>query len=237
MMKCPYYFQQKKIESEINEILRNIEISYEVVEVEEQLIDINEIEIIDFEHVLPDDIGIIDNQENYDEISFGLFSDNLEKEIIDNNDIEENNIDEQTLELDEINSYMDNEEEEGIEFIKLDLNDNVNQIEEIKISEEESNSETIDYQEDNNLFEKPIEVDSNDENIIRRENLKKYNYVFKSNNSSIEDLEKIPAYKRMGIEINNSKSEGDEILSKTILNEENKLEFPDVNTYLHDNVD
>ena len=235
--ESPYDFQQKKIESEINEILRNIEISYEVVEADEQLIDINEIEIIDFEHVLPEDLEIIDNQENYDEISFGLFSDNLEKEVINNNDFEENNVDEQTSQFDEINSYVDNEDEEGIEFIKLDLNDNVNQIEEIKTSEEESNNETIDYQEDNYLFEKPIEVDSDSENIIRRENLKKYNHVFKSNNSSIEDLEKIPAYKRMGIEINNSKSEGDEIFSKTILNEENKLEFPDVNTYLHDNVD
>ena len=233
----PYDFQQKKIESEINEILRNIEISYEVVEADEQLIDINEIEIIDFEHVLPEDGDIIDNQENYDEISFGLFSDNLQKEVINNNDFEENNVDEQTSQFDEINSFVDNEDEEDIEFIKLDLNDNVNQIEEIKTSEEESNNETIDYQEDNYLFEKPIEVDSNSENIIRRENLKKYNHVFKSNNSSIEDLEKIPAYKRMGIEINNSKSEGDEIFSKTILNEENKLEFPDVNTYLHDNVD
>ena len=235
--ESPYDFQQKKIESEINEILRNIEISYEVVEADEQLIDINEIEIIDFEHVLPNDGDIIDNQENYDEISFGLFSDNLQKEVINNNDFEENNVDEQTSQFDEINSFVDNEDEEDIEFIKLDLNDNVNQIEEIKTSEEESNNETIDYQEDNYLFEKPIEVDSNSENIIRRENLKKYNHVFKSNNSSIEDLEKIPAYKRMGIEINNSKSEGDEIFSKTILNEENKLEFPDVNTYLHDNVD
>ena len=235
--ESPYDFQQKKIESEINEILRNIEISYEVVEADEQLIDINEIEIIDFEHVLPEDGDIIDNQENYDEISFGLFSDNLEKEVINNNDFEENNVDEQTSQFDEINSFVDNEDEEDIEFIKLDLNDNVNQIEEIKTGEEESNNETIDYQEDNYLFEKPIEVDSDNENIIRRENLKKYNYVFKSNNSSIEDLEKIPAYKRMGIEINNSKSEGDEIFSKTILNEENKLEFPDVNTYLHDNVD
>ena len=235
--ESPYDFQQKKIESEINEILRNIEISYEVVEADEQLIDINEIEIIDFEHVLPEEVDIIDNQENYDEISFGLFSDNLEKEVINNNDFEENNVDEQTSQFDEINSYVDNEDEEGIEFIKLDLNDNVNQIEEIKTGEEESNNETIDYQEDNYLFEKPIEVDSDNENIIRRENLKKYNHVFKSNNSSIEDLEKIPAYKRMGIEINNSKSEGDEIFSKTILNEENKLEFPDVNTYLHDNVD
>ena len=229
-------FQQKKIESEINEILRNIEISYEVVEADEQLIDINEIEIIDFEHVLPEDLDIIDNQENYDEISFGLFSDNLEKEVINNNDFKDN-VDEQTSQFDETNSYVDNEDEKDIEFIKLDLNDNVNQIEEIKTSGEESNNETIDYQEDNYLFEKPIEVDSDSENIIRRENLKKYNHVFKSNNSSIEDLEKIPAYKRMGIEINNSKSEGDEILSKTILNEENKLEFPDVNTYLHDNVD
>ena len=235
--ESPYDFQQKKIESEINEILRNIEISYEVVEEDEQLIDINEIEIIDFEHVLPDDEGIMDNQENYDEISFGLFSDNLEKEVINNNDYEENNVDEQTSQFDEINSYVDNEDEEGIEFIKLDLNDNVNQIEEIKTGEEESNSETIDHQKDNYLFEKPIEVDSDNENIIRRENLKKYNHIFKSNNSSIEDLEKIPAYKRMGIEINNSKSESDEIFSKTILNEENKLEFPDVNTYLNDNVD
>ena len=235
--ESPNDFQQKKIESEINEILRNIEINYEVVEADEQLIDINEIEIIDFEHVLPEDLDIIDNQENYDEISFGLFSDNLEKEIINNNDFEENNVDEQTSQFDEINSNVDNEDEEVIEFIKLDLNDNVNQIEEIKTGEEESNHEIIDHQEDNYLFEKPIEVDSDNENIIRRENLKKYNHVFKSNNSSIEDLEKIPAYKRMGIEINNSKSEGDEIFSKTILNEENKLEFPDVNTYLHDNVD
>ena len=235
--ESPNDFQQKKIESEINEILRNIEISYEVVEADEQLIDINEIEIIDFEHVLPEDLGVIDDEENYGEISFGLFSDNLEKEVINNNDFEENNVDEQTSEFDEINSNVDNEVEEGLEFIKLDLNDNVHQIEEIKKGEEESNKETLDYQEDNYLFEKPIEVDSDNENIIRRENLKKYNHVFKSNNSSIEDLEKIPAHKRMGIEINNSKSEGDEIFSKTILNEKNKLEFPDVNTYLHDNVD
>ena len=235
--ESPNDFQQKKIESEINEILRNIEISYEVVEMDEQLIDINEIEIIDFEHVLPEDVGIIDNQENNDEISFGLFSNNLQKEVINNNDFEENNVDEQTSQFDEIKSNVDNEDEEVIEFIKLDLNDNLNQIEEIKTGEEESNHEIIDHQEDNYLFEKPIEVDSDNENIIRRENLKKYNHVFKSNNSSIEDLEKIPAYKRMGIEINNSKSEGDEIFSKTILNEENKLEFPDVNTYLHDNVD
>ena len=41
----------------------------------------------------------------------------------------------------------------------------------------------------------------------------------------------------MGIKIDNSKPQDEAIYSKTILNEENKLEFPDVNTYLNDNVD
>ena len=98
-------------------------------------------------------------------------------------------------------------------------------------------------EENNNIFQQPIDPsdgdqdDNNDENLIRRKNLKKYNYVFKNNNSSIEDLEKIPAYKRMGIEIDNLEQLSEETYSKTVLNEENKLDFPDVNTYLHDNVD
>ena len=95
----------------------------------------------------------------------------------------------------------------------------------------------IETEEAINLFEKPIDTDLDNENLIRKENLKQYNYVFKNKNSTIEDLEKIPAYKRMGIEINNQKTQNEDIFSKTILNEDNQLEFPDVNTYLHDNVD
>ena len=238
--KKSHDLQQKKIESEINEILRNIEVSYEVVDAFEQLIDVNEIEIIDFEHVLPEDKSINEDQLNYDEISFGLFSDNLEKEVINNNEFIENNLQEDTSEFNEVNLYI-NKEEEGVEFIKLDLDEDEDEdelnIEEIKTGEEEYKNGISNYQEDNYLFEKPIDSNSENENIIRKENLKKYNYVFKSNNSSIEDLEKIPAYKRMGIEINSSNTKGNEIFSKTVLNEENKLEFPDVNTYLHDNVD
>ena len=236
--KKSHDLQQKKIESEINEILRNIEVSYEVVDAFEQLIDVNEIEIIDFEHVLPEDNSINEDQLNYDEISFGLFSDNLEKEVINNNEFIENNLQEDTSEFNEVNLYINNEEE-GVEFIKLDLDEDEDElnIDEIKTGEEEYKNGISNYQEDNYLFEKPIDSNSENENIIRKENLKKYNYVFKSNNSSIEDLEKIPAYKRMGIEINSSNTKGNEIFSKTVLNEENKLEFPDVNTYLHDNVD
>ena len=228
-------FKQKKIESEINEILRNIDISYEVVDAEQESKDINDIEVIDFEYVLPNNDLINESEEDYNEISFGLFSDNVEKEISKSNNVfSENNNVEENLKKDDVYSY---EDEEDVEFIKLDLNDNEPKIETNDIKEEESTNLIQDDQENSHLFEEPINTDLNNENILRRENLKKYNHVFKSNNSSIEELEKIPAYKRMGIKINNSMSQDDKTFSKTILNEDNELEFPDVNTYLHDNVD
>ena len=228
-------FKQKKIESEINEILRNIDISYEVVDAEQESQDINDIEVIDFEYVLPNNDLINESEEDYNEISFGLFSDNVEKEISKSNNVfSENNNVEENLKKEDVYSY---ENEEDVEFIKLDLNDNEPKIETNDIKEEESTNLIQDDQENSHLFEEPINTDLNNENILRRENLKKYNHVFKSNNSSIEELEKIPAYKRMGIKINNSMSQDDKTFSKTILNEDNELEFPDVNTYLHDNVD
>ena len=135
-------------------------------------------------------------------------------------------------------------ENDDIEFIKLDLDDDIDNKLEITesdyIDNKYRNSNDVDLnriQENDNIFEQPIKLEDENENVIRKQKLKKYNYTFKSNNSSIEDLEKIPAYKRMGIEIDNSKPQSQDIYSKTILNDENKLEFPDVNTYLNDNVD
>ena len=159
---------------------------------------------------------------------------NLEQEIIESNIEFENH---NNFEKEHVTDFT-NIEEENIEFIKLDLNDEVSEdheiIEKIQVNEDNFDIETEDAI---NLFEKPIDTDLDNENFIRKENLKQYNYVFKNKNSTIEDLEKIPAYKRMGIEINNQKTQNEDIFSKTILNEDNQLEFPDVNTYLHDNVD
>ena len=90
--------------------------------------------------------------------------------------------------------------------------------------------------ENDHVFENPIQVDPLDENRLRRENLKKYNYVFNDGNSSVEDLEKEPAYKRMGVQIN-SNINNEQVESKPVLNENNEIEFPEPNSYLHDNVD
>ena len=233
--------QQKKIESEINEILRNIDITFEVIEPEINKININEIEVNDIEYISPELNDFSENNDSKNEISFDLFSSN--------NDINNNNVEQEiiasNIEFENHNNFekehvtdFTNAEEDNIEFIKLDLNDEVSEDDEIneKIQVNEDNFD-IETEEAINLFEKPIDADVDNENLIRKENLKQYNYVFKNKNSTIEDLEKIPAYKRMGIEINNQKTQNEDILSKTILNEDNQLEFPDVNTYLHDNVD
>ena len=232
--------QQKKIESEINEILRNIDITFEVIEPEINKININEIEVNGVEYISPELNDFSENNDSKNEISFDLFSshndinNNVEQEIIESNIEFENH---NNFEKEHITDFT-NIEEENIEFIKLDLNDEVSEdheiIEKIQVNEDNFDIETEDAI---NLFEKPIDTDLDNENFIRKENLKQYNYVFKNKNSTIEDLEKIPAYKRMGIEINNQKTQNEDIFSKTILNEDNQLEFPDVNTYLHDNVD
>ena len=251
--------QQKKIESEINEILRNIDLSYEVVEPETKDFMINDIELHEIEYV---ESETNTSKEPANDISFGLFSsdnysiNNLEKEEFNLNDnhIDEENItkpneivepeynhinEEKEIDFHDISdSELSNIEDDEIQFIKLDLDEEVS--EDIEIQDHiHENEDKLDNEVEisENLFDKPLDTDLDNENLIRRENLKQFNYVFKNKNSTIEDLEKIPAYKRMGIEITNTKSQNEDIFSKTILNEENKLEFPDVNTYLHDNVD
>ena len=208
---------QIKIDSQINEILRDIEVEYERVEYE--MIDnelINEIEVFDIEEVSPGNIE--NNQSNEDKITDGLFSEKLDLESV----------------------------SESVEFVKLDLDEEETIENEISENEDESmNNENITLDQDisieinnenNHAFENPIDVDPLDENRLRRESLKKYNYVFKDGNSSVEDLEKEPAYKRMGIQIKNNIN-NHEVESKTVLNENNEIEFPEPNTYLHDNVD
>ena len=213
---------QIKIDSQINEILRDIEVEYEQVEYEKadyEIIDnelINEIEVFDIEEVKPENREINESEEN--EITDGLFSNKLNLESL----------------------------TEEVEFIKLDLDedDNIDEKDsktnDLIINEEDSLEEqevSLNITNENDhVFENPIQVDPLDENRLRRENLKKYNYVFNDGNSSVEDLEKEPAYKRMGVQIN-SNINNEQVESKTVLNENNEIEFPEPNSYLHDNVD
>ncbi|RAJ14585.1 cell division protein FtsZ [Olleya aquimaris] len=71
----------------------------------------------------------------------------------------------------------------------------------------------------------------------RRKKMKNFNHKF--NSSKIEDIEKIPAYKRQGLELDNSQHSSDNSISKTTLSvdDNDDIQLRSNNSFLHDNVD
>ena len=71
----------------------------------------------------------------------------------------------------------------------------------------------------------------------RRRKLKDFNYKFKKNVNNIDEIEKEPAYKRQGIDLEETSSEGK--VSRTSLTEDSndEMQLRSNNSFLHDNVD
>jgi cell division protein FtsZ len=72
----------------------------------------------------------------------------------------------------------------------------------------------------------------------RKSKLKAFNHKFRNNASKIDDIEKEPAYKRMGIELSDDSTSKSNI-SRTTLNidDDDDMDLRKNNSFLHDNVD
>ena len=92
-------------------------------------------------------------------------------------------------------------------------------------------------QQDADPFNSPISKILKDRTEERKRKLKEFNYKFRNNAAKIDDIEKQPAYKRMGIELDdNHNSEAD--LSRTTVNlDDDDVQLRSNNSFLHDNVD
>ncbi|OOG76610.1 cell division protein FtsZ [Flavobacterium sp. A45] len=71
----------------------------------------------------------------------------------------------------------------------------------------------------------------------RRRKLKDFNYKFHDNVSRVDELEREPAYKRFGIDLNNSPSSNATSRISVGTDSNNDLQLRSNNSYLHDNVD
>ena len=72
----------------------------------------------------------------------------------------------------------------------------------------------------------------------RRKKLKEFNYKFRNNANNISEIEKQPAYKRMGIDLNESSNTDSEISRTSIGKDSNDdIQLRSNNSFLHDNVD
>ena len=71
----------------------------------------------------------------------------------------------------------------------------------------------------------------------RRRKLKEFNYKFHNNVSKIDEYEKEPAYKRLGVELSSNQSNTNNSRISVGTDSNNDLQLRSNNSYLHDNVD
>ena len=86
-------------------------------------------------------------------------------------------------------------------------------------------------------METPLEELLKERADERRRKLKDFNYKFQNSLSNIDEIEKEPAYKRQGVDLDNSPAE--KKISRTTLSEDSndEIQLRSNNSFLHDNVD
>jgi cell division protein FtsZ len=71
----------------------------------------------------------------------------------------------------------------------------------------------------------------------RRKKMKEFNYKF--NNSKIDDIEKVPAYKRQGVNLEQAQHSSETNTSRLSIgtDDNDDIQLRSNNSFLHDNVD
>ena len=84
----------------------------------------------------------------------------------------------------------------------------------------------------------PISKLLSDRTEERKRKMKEFNYKFRNSASKIDDIEKQPAYKRMGIELSDDSTNKSNISRTTLhTDDDNDIDLRKNNSFLHDNVD
>ena len=227
-------FDEENKKIKLDQDIRSIEIDYEVEDnfkndllnkdINDSLNDIELVDIIDFSK----------ESESEPQISF-----DFEMSLDDINDKNKFELDDSNKEISSnINNSFENtifEKSNEIDFEKkenIDLNNS-----EVDLKNEKSfENEQKDHLK-TNPFESKIDKSLIKENEKRREQLKKFNYSFNSNLSKIEEIEKQPAYKRMGLEIENETNQNQSSQMTIDKDSNDEVQLRSNNSFLHDNVD
>jgi cell division protein FtsZ len=231
---------EKESESLSSDEINNLDVVYEILEfnsTEDQLLEFEEVsEVTDHDFIINNlsndilDMEIVDevvicadeDSENQFTFDFALTTKNL-------NEIDEEKV---ANKLDDIeNPVEDKGMNEAMDF-------------KFEIVEKPEKSELLDLSiENENLkpespFDKSIQESVTSENEKRKELLKKFNHSFKHSLSKIDEFEKQPAYKRMGLDLEqHSSSDSDESRISLDKDKNDDIQLRSNNSFLHDNVD
>ena len=214
--------------------LQNMEVVYELlesdqfqeeleIETEEEFIinDLDE-EVLDLEVVGSEELAA--EEENQFAFDFGL-------PISDSQEVSSEKIVHTLSEEEEEEVKEDPSLSEAIDF-EFEV---VEKLEETPVLETE---EVLTSPHDDSPFDKKIKETATKKNEERKEHLKKFNHAFKHSMSKIDEFEKQPAYKRMGLELEQpSSSESNESRLSVDNDKNDEIQLRSNNSFLHDNVD
>ena len=205
-----------------------------------EVVNVRDIEVIDAEHLTPEP-----EEENQISFEFDLPLAKTEAPEVQSIQMEElvviSEIQVPVTEtvVEEVPTVFQLEETEPLEALSSPVSEGkLNDIDvEYKVVTKESVPEETTQVHDSNPFDRSIDESVNSENEKRKEQLKKFNYTFKNNINRIEEMEKQPAYKRMGFDIDAAPeaSGNSQMTLDTDSNED--IQFRSNNSFLHDNVD
>lgn len=231
---------EKESEFLSSDEINNLEVVYEILEfnsTEDQLLEFGEVsEVKDHDFIINNlsndilDMEIVDevvisadeDSENQFTFDFALTNKNQNEidveKVIDKLDDIENPVEDKA-----INEAMDFKFEIVEKSEKSELSD-------LSIENENLKSESP--------FDKSIQESVTSENEKRKDHLKKFNHSFKHSLSKIDEFEKQPAYKRMGLDLEqHSSSDSDESRISLDKDKNDDIQLRTNNSFLHDNVD
>ena len=235
-----------------SEFLRNVEVSYEEVLAKEEdfiIIDttpeIENIEVNGAEEIIAEDENQfslafeapVESEEKENVVLFDLTDDIKDYDVNDPVEvIPVTEVSEEGEKRYSLDDYMD--VERTLTDAKAEQPEPELKQQELVAEKEKSSNEVVEETQESEID--PI-YNSIDDTLKmraeeRRKKLKEFNYKFQNNNR-IEDIEKQPAYKRMGIELDEAKKETDQ--SRLSLGEDSndEVQLRSNNSFLHDNVD
>ena len=204
------------------------------------------------------DISSIEEEENAESINWSLFKEEKKDNFSGNEKINEA-IDVNQIEVIDYIELIPTEEENEIGEVIHEIedhlifeplsdvseknsftenSDNVESEVEVEVVEvEETVSEISDSEEEIDPLNTSLADLQKQRSKERRLRMKEFNYKF--NNSKIDEIEKEPAYKRHGVDLEETKHSSDEDRSRLTLDidENEDIQLRKNNSFLHDNVD
>ena len=231
---------EKESEFLSSDEINNLEVVYEILEfnsTEDQLLEFEEVsEVMDHDFIINDLSNDILDMEIVDEVVISADEDSENQFTFDfaltNKNQNEIDVEKVIDKLDDIeNPVEDKAINEAMDF-------------KFEIVEKSEKSELSDLSiENENLkpespFDKSIQESVTSENEKRKDHLKKFNHSLKHSLSKIDEFEKQPAYKRMGLDLDQHYTSGSNESRMSLDNDKNDdIQLRSNNSFLHDNVD